>query len=562
MSGTNEPDLTREPEFDPDFDPAEALEDAREVREAAEDEEFDTAIKAIVSSGLIAGPDASVIEEIVSEKDEDTDTADDAVATNAFGIPSNNPFGLPTMGDRTVDPTQAAADQLDLDLQVDAIYQSILKRAPEHKIQPSLERVRLALDLLGNPQQAYHAIHITGTNGKTSTSRMIEALLRERGLRTGRFTSPHLTTVRERICIDGRAISRTDFIATWEDIEAVIEMVDARSLADGGPRMSFFEVFTVMAYAAFANAPIDVAVVEVGMGGLWDATNVIDGDVAVLAPVAMDHERWLGSDIEDIAHEKLGIVKPGAVLVCAEQQRHVADMAVDRCREVGARLIMAGPDLHVISRETAVGGQLISVQTPAARYEDIPLALRGDYQADNAALALAAVEAFFDGSALDGMIVEHALMSVSSPGRLEVVRSSPTVVVDAAHNPHGAEATGRALQEYFPGRLIGVIAMMADKDVEGYLGELEPVLDEVVITGMLTDRAMPAEELAEIAREVFGEERVHLEEDLLLAIDLAAARAESDDTAPMTSPAVVVMGSIQLVASARTLMGVAAADGA
>lgn len=165
MSGTNEPDLTREPEFDPDFDPAEALEDAREVREAAEDEEFDAAIKAIVSSGLISGPDVSVIEEIVSEGDEDTDTVDDAVATNAFGIPSNNPFGLPTMGDRTVDPTQAAADQLDLDLQVDAIYQSILKRAPEHKIQPSLERVRLALDLLGNPQQAYHAIHITGTNG-------------------------------------------------------------------------------------------------------------------------------------------------------------------------------------------------------------------------------------------------------------------------------------------------------------------------------------------------------------------------------------------------------------
>ena len=517
-----------------EFDPAEELaameDEAREDREAAEDEEFDAAIKAVVSSGLIAGPDSSVIKDIVSEDG--------------------------------ADPTQAAADRLEEDLRVEAIYQDILTRAPEHKVQPSLERVRACLDLLGNPEKAYHAIHITGTNGKTSTSRMIEALLRERGLRTGRFTSPHLTTVRERICIDGLAISRADFIATWEDIAPIVEMVDANSLAEGGPRMSFFEVFTVMAYAAFANAPIDVAVVEVGMGGLWDATNVVDADVAVLTPVALDHERWLGSAIEDIAHEKLGIVKPGAVLVSAQQQPVVAEMAVERCREVHARLVMAGPQLHVISRETAVGGQLVSVQTPAARYEDIPLALRGDYQADNAALALAAVEAFFDGSALDGLVVEHALMSVSSPGRLEVVRNSPTIIVDAAHNPHGAQATGRALQEYFPGRLVGVVAMMADKDVEGFLGMLEPVLEEIVVTGMPTSRAMPAEELAEIANDVFGEDRVHLEEDLIQAIDLAATRAESDDTAPMASPAVVVMGSIQLVSEARVLMGVSAADGA
>jgi dihydrofolate synthase/folylpolyglutamate synthase len=504
-------------------------ESAGAAREAADDEEFDAALKAVISSGLIAGPDPSVISDVIAE---------------------------PPV------PTQQAAQTLELDEQVDTIYRQILTRAPEHKVQPSLERVRECLDMMGNPQDAYRAIHITGTNGKTSTARMIEALLREHGLRTGRFTSPHLTNVRERICIDGLAISREDFIDTWADVQPFIEIVDAKSTNNGGPRMSFFEVFTVMAYAAFANAPIDVAVVEVGMGGRWDATNVINADVAVLAPVAMDHERWLGHTVEEIAAEKLGIVKPGATLVCAQQRPSVAKMAVERCQQVGARLVMAGPELRVISREVAVGGQLVTLQTPGARYEDIPLALKGDYQADNAALALAAVEAFFGGKAIAGDVVEHALMSVSSPGRLEVVRTSPTVVVDAAHNPHGAEATVRALREYYPGRLVAVVAMMADKDVEGFLGEIEPVFSDVVVTGMPTDRAMAPGDLADIARDVFGEDRVHVNEDLEEAILQAADIAEAGDSEPMTYPAVIVLGSIQLAAAARTLMGKPAADGA
>lgn len=500
------------------------------AREAAEDEEFDAAVKAVVSSGLIAGPDPTVIQDVMNEE--------------------------------TPDPTQQMADQYASDMEVDRIYRQILTRAPEHKVQPSLERVKLCLSLMGDPQNDFRAIHITGTNGKTSIARMTEAMLRERGLRTGRFTSPHLETVRERISIDGSAISREGFIQAWEDVAPFIEMVDAKSASEGGPRMSFFEVFTIMAYAAFAAAPIDVAVVEVGMGGLWDATNVIDADVAVLGPVALDHERWLGSTLEEIAHEKLGIVKPGSVFVCAQQEESVAQMAIDRAEEAHARLIMAGPELRVISRETAVGGQLISIQTPAARYEDIPLALRGDYQADNAVLAVAAVEAFFGGGALDGLVVEHALMAVSSPGRLEVVRSSPTVVVDAAHNPHGAAATARAMEEYYPGKRVGVIAMMADKDVEGYLGEVEPVLEEVVVTAMSGDRAMASEDLEAIARRVFGPDRVHREDDLLSAIDMAAGIAESDDEQPMVTPVVFVMGSIQLVGQTRTLMGKSAPDGA
>lgn len=507
---------------------------ARLAREAAEDEEFDAAVKAIVSSGLVAGPDPSVVADVVAD-DSQSGPPPDAVAE---------------------------AERIALDGAVDAVYRSILTRAPEHKVQPSLERVRKALAVLGNPERAFRSIHITGTNGKTSTARMVEALLRERGLRTGRFTSPHLTSVRERMAIDGAAISREDFLAAWEDVEPVVELVDRKSTAAGGPRMSFFEVFTVMAYAAFANAPVDVAVVEVGMGGLWDATNVIEADVAVILPVAMDHERWLGHTIEEIAREKVGIVKPGSFVVSAGQGESVAQIVMDAARKAKARLVAEGPSLHLVSRETAVGGQLVTLQTPAARYEDVPLALKGEHQARNAAIALAAAEAFFGGGAFAADVVEHAFMSVSSPGRLEIVRSSPTVVADAAHNPHGAQATADALREYFPGRLVGVVAMMADKDVEGFLGVLEPVLDAVVVTDIASDRAMDADELADIAGGVFGDGRVFVERDLAEAIDRAAGLAESDDGVPMASPAVVVLGSIQLVAAARTLMGKPGADGA
>ena len=508
--------------------------DEEAARLAREDEEFDAAVKAIVSSGLVAGPDPSVVADVVAD-DSKPGPPPDAVVE---------------------------AERIALDGAVDAVYRSILTRAPEHKVQPSLERVRKALAMLGNPERAFRSIHITGTNGKTSTARMVEALLRERGLRTGRFTSPHLTSVRERMAIDGAAISREDFLAVWEEVNPVVELVDRESTAAGGPRMSFFEVFTVMAYAAFSDAPVDVAIVEVGMGGVWDATNVLDADVAVIGPVALDHERWLGSTLQDIASEKLGIVKPGCTVVCAAQPVAVAEMVRERAAELGARLVESGPDLRVVSRETAVGGQLVTVRTPAARYEDVPLSLRGAFQADNAAVALAAAEALFGGAALGGDVVEHALMSVASPGRLETVRTSPAVLVDAAHNPHGASALADALIEYYPGRLVGVVAMMADKDAEAFLGELEPVLEAVVVTGMSGERAMDAEELAGIARDVFGRDRVEVERDLLAAIDRAATLAEEDDDAPMTSPAVVVTGSIQLVGAARSLMGRPAPDGA
>lgn len=506
------------------------------------DAEFAHALESMLETGLIA--DTDLIVEIASE--------DEGANVRLSGDSSEGEPQSP----------QALAQRAKLDARVEEIYQAILTRAPEHKVQPSLERVEQCLELMGNPHRSFRAIHITGTNGKTSTARMCEALLREYGLRTGRFTSPHLYNVRERICIDGQAISREAFIEAWGDCEPFIAMADEASLAKGGPRMSFFEVFVVMAYAAFAAAPIDVAVVEVGMGGRWDATNVIDSDVSVLMPIGIDHEKWLGSSLEDIAEEKLGIVKDNSTLVCAPQSEIVREMARERARATHAQLIEYGENLHLISSEHAVGGQMLTIQTPTARYESVPLSLRGTYQGENASVALAAIEAFFGGKALSGDIVEHALMSITSPGRLEVVRTSPRIILDACHNPHGAYATAGALDEYFPGRKIGIMAMMADKDIEGVLGIFEPVFEEIIVTGMPTERAAKAEDMAEIAREVFGDERVHVDKDLLEAIDHATALAEADDSQAMTSPSVVICGSIHLIGAARSLLGIADVDGA
>ncbi|MDK6372633.1 MULTISPECIES: bifunctional folylpolyglutamate synthase/dihydrofolate synthase [Actinotignum] len=494
------------------------LEEPRDPEESRE-AELDAALTEVLSSGLFG--DEAVIREV-----------------------KQSPNPIIELADTTAEEAR-----------VEAIYRDILTRAPEHKVQPSLERVQMCLDLLGNPHHSYRCVHVTGTNGKTSTARMIEALLREHGLRTGRFTSPHLVSVRERIAIDGHNISRADFIQAWEDVAPFVELVDQRSQAEGGPRMSFFEVFVVMAYVAFAAAPIDVAVVEVGMGGRWDATNVIDGDVAVLTPIALDHERWLGHTIAQIAGEKVGIIKPGASVVSAAQPEDAAVAIAQAAHQARAHVSVYGEDIEVLGRETAVGGQLMTVRTPAARYDDIPLALRGSYQAENAALALTAVEAFFGGRALSGDVVEHALMAVTSPGRLEVVRTSPTVLVDAAHNPHGAAHTAAALEEYYPGRRVGVLAMMADKDVEGTLGQFEPVLDAVVVTDMPGERAMDAEELAELAREVFGEDRVRVERDLLAAIDEAAGWAEAEAGEELATPVVAVLGSVYLAGMARQIMG-------
>lgn len=445
-----------------------------------------------------------------------------------------------------------------MDEAFEAVRREIAARAPEFDIDPTMTRVERVLELLGDPHRAYRTVHITGTNGKSSTARMVERLVREHGLRTGRFTSPHLTSVTERIAVDGEPLTQERFVEVFEDVAPYIGVADRESQEQGGPPLSFFEVLTVMAFAAFADAPVDIAIIEVGMGGRWDSTNVVDGEVAVITPIAMDHERWLGSTLDEIATEKAGIIKDGAVAVIAEQRDDALEPILARARSVNAHLIREGVDLEVMDRRIAVGGQLIDLRTPAGVYTEIFLPLHGAHQAHNALLALAATEALLSGGrALGAEVVEVAFADVDAPGRLELVRSSPTVLVDVAHNPAGAEALVDALEESFNlGHIVAVLAMMADKDSEGLLSVLEPTVAEIVVTRNSSDRSADPEDLAEVAREVFGEERVHVAGRLDEALQIATDLAEADDRhGSGVGTGVLVTGSVVTVADTRILVG-------
>ena len=435
------------------------------------------------------------------------------------------------------------------------VEQSLLDRWPETRLDPTLDRISALCRLLGDPQQAYPVIHLTGTNGKTSTARMIDALLRALDLRTGRFTSPHLQSMTERICLDGEPLTEDAFADAFADVAAYAQIVDDST---EGPPLSFFEMTVAMAYAAFADAPVDAAVVEVGMGGTWDATNVADGQVGVVTPIAVDHAAYLGDRAEAIAKEKSGIIKAGSHLVLADQEPAVLDVVLGRAAEVGATVLREGVDFSVADRLTALGGQQIDLQGVAGRYDELFLPLHGAHQARNAAYALAAVEAFTGSNELDGELVHAAFADVSSPGRLEVVRRSPTVLLDAAHNPHGIEAALEAVQDAFTfSPLIGVVGVMADKDVDEIVRLLEPVLAEIVCTQNSTPRAMPAAELGEITDDVFGAERVTVVRRLDDAIERAIAFADSgggyEDA--IGSGGVLITGSVVTVGEARLLFG-------
>ena len=455
-----------------------------------------------------------------------------------------------------------AAERLEETKRMREIEQAILARNPESDAVPTLERVQEVMTLLGDPQRSYPVVHLTGTNGKTTTTRLIELLLREHGLNTGRFTSPHLHDMRERIAIGGEPISPERFIAAYDDVLPFVEMVDRAWQDRGQPRLSYFEVLVCVAYAAFADAPVDVAVVEVGLGGRWDATNVADGQVSVVTPISIDHTRLLGSTVEQITSEKSGIIKPGAITVSAAQEPVVSDLLVERAAEVGARLAVEDEEFGVVSREVAVGGQLLTLRGLAGDYDDVLLPLFGEHQAHNAALALAAVEAFLGGGEqrLDPDVVRAAFAAASSPGRLEIVRRSPTVIVDAAHNPHGARALRAALSDAFTfTRLVGVVAIFVDKDAAGLLEELEPAFDEIVVTRTTSPRAMKPAELGELAADIFGEDRVTVVDNLPDALEKAAELAEADAIAGGAGAGVVATGSITMAAEVRMLLGVTGA---
>jgi dihydrofolate synthase / folylpolyglutamate synthase len=429
------------------------------------------------------------------------------------------------------------------------VERALLDRWPETRLEPSLDRIESLVHLLGDPQHANPVVHLTGTNGKTSTSRMIDTLLRARGLRTGRFTSPHVESMTERISIDGEPISEEGFVEAYHEVAPFAAMVDA----EGEYPLSFFETVVGMAYAAFADAPVDVAIVEVGMGGSWDATNVVDAKVAVITPIALDHAKYLGERPEDIALEKAGIIKPDSTVVVAEQPPAVMEVLLERAAEVGANVVREGVDFGVVHRVPAVGGQMLRLQGLRAEYDEVFLPVYGAHQGRNAVLALAAVEAFAGDEPLDAELVHEAFGQVTTPGRLEIIRRSPTILLDAAHNPHGARAAAEALEDSFTfNPLVGVVGVMADKDYEGVLAAFEHVFAEIVCTQNSTPRAMRAEELAEVARGIFGVDRVHVAPRLDDAIEEAATLAETGGV--YGSGGVLVTGSVITVGEARSML--------
>jgi dihydrofolate synthase/folylpolyglutamate synthase len=492
-----------------------------------------------------------------SDFDENDETVDPGSLPDVFG--TRDDFGdFPSMGDdderdrddRDDEKPAASEDEARHAAAAQQVYDELLARVGEVAPQPRLGATRRVVELLGDPHRAYPVIHITGTNGKTSTSRMIESVLRSYGLRTGLMTSPHLVKVNERIVIDGSSISDAALAANWADIQPYLVMVDTELAAAAEQPLTYFEALTVLAFASFADAPVDVVVLEVGMGGEWDSTNVADGQVAVFTPIALDHTKRLGSTVQEIARTKSGIIKPAANVVSAAQTPEALaelERAVELTESTFAveGPVASGGSFEVLKSDVAVGGQVISVRGLAGRYDDIPLPFFGRHQAQNAALAIAAVESFLGNGSqpLDSELLAAGLADATSPGRLQILATEPTILVDAAHNPHGAKSLADALGEYFSfDRVVAVLAVLADKDAAGIIRQLAPVVEQFVITETDSDRAIAADDLAAVAVGIVGPDRVTVEPNVVSALGAARDLAEEAERG-----GVVVTGSITLV---------------
>lgn len=408
-----------------------------------------------------------------------------------------------------------------------AIAQSLMDRWPESKPEPSLARIQAFCELLGDPHKSAPVIQVAGTNGKGSTAIMIDALLRSVGLSTGRMVSPHLADVTERICINGKPIAIDIFDALVEESLPLIEMVDAQKI-DGVP-MTFFEVMVGLGFAAFAQHPVDVMILEVGLGGSWDATNIADADVAVITPIGLDHTHILGETLAEIAAEKAGIIKAKSIAVVAPQELEAAQVIFAKCQEKGAAIVLADRDFQVLNRQLAVGGQLLRLEAPIGIYEDVYLPVYGEYMAQNAALALAAVAAFLGSRELQPEIITEAFAAVEIPARLETLRTSPTILVDTAHNPQAIANTLQAVGESYDfNALIIISAMMADKDVARAVELYSSASTHFIATEIAASRCLSAVELAEIAENYYAPEQVQIMPDLADAIDTAVMLADQE----------------------------------
>ncbi len=425
------------------------------------------------------------------------------------------------------------------------VEQALLARNPENKPRPRLAPTRRAVELLGDPQSSYRVIHVTGTNGKTSTARLIERLLRETGLRTGRFTSPHLVSFNERISIDGEPVANEILVEVWSEIAPVLDLIDSQLEAEGEAKLTYFEALAVLGFAIFADAPVDVLVLEVGMGGEWDSTLVADGDVAVFAPISLDHTDRIGSTISEIARTKSGIIKPGSIVVSAAQVPEAKAILREKAATLGSQIYFAGQDFAVLSSLPNKVGQQIAVRSLTSEYTNLQLPLHGDFQSENAVLALAAVEAFIGGGSqrlLDD-VVRVSFADVASPGRLQIVDVDPLVILDGAHNPHGATAVSQALATSFSNpKTVAVISMVQDKDTDGFVDNLDAAIDHYVVTQSSSDRAQSASELAKKLSDKLGSSKVSLQASVSSAIEQAKNLVKDSPNG-----AVLVTGSLTLV---------------
>lgn len=418
-------------------------------------------------------------------------------------------------------------------------YQDALReldgRIPTRMV-PDLDRMRALSDLLNHPQRTYPSIHITGTNGKTTTARVVEALLRDLGLRVGTYTSPHLHSVRERIRYDGTEISEDDFAEAFAYLQPYLERVDGL-----GERVTYFETLTMLAETWFAERAVDVAVVEVGMGGLWDATNLVDGRVAVVTEVSLDHPE-LGSTPVEVAREKAGIIKEGSVVVTGETSAEVLAVLEEVAAHAGATVRRLGADFDVEGR-LAVGGQVLDVRLGDGTYDELFVRLYGERMARDVALGLAAASAFLGDRELDPELVRASLDPLTVPGRVEVLRRRPLVVADGAHNPDAAVSLRGAIEESFTwSRLVLVIGMLSDKDVAGVVEILAPMADVAIATRSDSPRAAPTERVAEELTRAGAEPRVAA--TVPGAVAQAIELATDDDL-------ILVTGSFTTVAEAR-----------
>lgn len=453
------------------------------------------------------------------------------------------------------------------------VYTHLLSRAPENKMEPRMQPMFDIMALLGDPQHSAPVIHLTGTNGKTTTARIIEQVLIAHGLRTGRYTSPHLVSVTERISIDGEPVDDDTFVRVFNEIAPLIDIVDGQLEAAGEPKLTYFETVTALGYAIFADAPVDVMVIEVGLGGITDATNVADAQVSVVTPIAVDHADLLGDTPGEIAVEKSGIIKTDGFLVSASQDPEAAQVLLETARQHNANFRFENIEFGVTDRSIAVGGQQVTIRGLAGEYPNLFLPLHGAHQVQNLAVAIAALEAFLGAGdqPLQQDILQDGLSMVTSPGRLELLRSNPSLVIDAAHNPHGIEATAATLRETFNFSALGlVVGILDDKDALGILTALfEHFGDDVehmALTKSNSPRALQSETLTEIALDAgWDEDQLFTTDSVVDAIAWTVAGVRDIDsrvqdagrtlTAGTGGPGILVTGSITLVGQVRDLLG-------